>query len=122
MKNFRELQVWRKAHQLTLKCYSLTAAFPKCEQYGITAQIRRCSASIGANLAEACGKRGNGDFQRFLNIAAGSASELECHFLLARDLGYLNVDDYCKLEAGIVEVKKMLAALLIKVENERRAG
>ena len=55
----------------------------------MTSQIRRCSASIGANIAEGCGKRGNGEFQRYLQIASGSASELDYHFLLARDLNFM---------------------------------
>jgi hypothetical protein len=53
----------------------------------------RCAASVAANIAEGCGKRGNGEFQRFLNIAAGSASELEYHFLLARDLQFLAAEN-----------------------------
>ncbi|HEY7352170.1 MAG TPA: four helix bundle protein [Terriglobales bacterium] len=122
MKNFRDLQVWRKAHSLALKCYSCTRDFPKHELYGITSQIRRCAVSIGANIAEGCGKRGNAEFQRYLGIAAGSSSELEYHFLLAHDLGLLSQDDYESLDASIVEVKRMLAGLIIKVENERLVG
>ena len=65
-----------------------TAEFPKQEIYGLVSQIRRCSVSIAANIAEGCGKSGNTEFQRYLHIAAGSASELEYHFLLAKDLGF----------------------------------
>ncbi|MBZ5572543.1 MAG: four helix bundle protein [Acidobacteriia bacterium] len=119
MKNFRDLQVWNKAHALTLLSYRATAAFPKPEIYGITSQIRRCAASIGANIAEGCGKRGNGEFQRFLNIATGSASELEYHFLLSRDLGFLSETDYQRLNTDVVEVKRMLASLVRKVEADR---
>jgi four helix bundle protein len=88
MKDFRDLQVWTKAHALTLTCYRETSDFPKSEMYGLTSQIRRSAASIAANIAEGCGKRGNGDFQRFLGIAAGSASEVECHFLLLATSGF----------------------------------
>jgi four helix bundle protein len=94
MKNFRDLQVWGKAHVLALDVYRLTARFPREELFGLTSQMRKCSASIAANIAEGCGRRGNAEFHRFLQIAAGSASELEYHILLARDLGYL--------EAGIM--------------------
>jgi four helix bundle protein len=66
MKNFRDLQVWQKAHQLTLLAYSVTRNFPREEGYGLTSQIRRCAASVAANIAEGCGKRGNPEFQRFL--------------------------------------------------------
>ena len=122
MKNFRDLHVWRKSHALTLSCYKCTAAFPRHELYGLTSQIRRCAASIGANIAEGCGKRGNAEFQRFLGIAAGSASELEYHFLLARDLNLLPGDGYESLNFAVVEVKRMLAALILKVEQERQAS
>ena len=122
MKNFRDLHVWQKAHILTLASYKATENFPKHEMYGLTSQIRRSAASIAANIAEGCGKRGNAEFQRYLGIATGSASELEYHFLLARDLGLVSEDDYVQLNTGVVEVKKMLASLICKVEAERLAS
>ena len=122
MKNFRDLLVWQRAHQLTLAAYASTERFPQREIYGLTSQIRRCAASLAANIAEGCGKRGNAEFQRFLNIAAGSASELEYHFLLAHDLGLLGELDYRKLNDGVVEVKRMLASLIGKIEQERLAS
>jgi four helix bundle protein len=106
MKNFRDLIVWQRAHQLTLAGYRNTARFPREQIYGLTSQIRRCSAPIAANIAEGCGKRGNNEFQRFLHIATGSASELEYHFLLAKDLGFLADEEYRQLERSVVEVKK----------------
>ena len=119
MKNFRNLIVWQKAHQLTLSSYQSTTSFPREETYGLTSQIRRCSASIAANIAEGCGKRSNAEFQRFLNIATGSSCELEYHFLLARDLSYLPEDQYQNLNSGVTEVKKMLAGLIRKIESDR---
>jgi len=86
--------------------YRKTARFPREEIYGLTSQIRRCSASIAANIAEGCGKRGNNEFQRFLRIATGSASELEYHFLLAKDLGFLADEEYRQLVRSVVEVNK----------------
>jgi len=86
MKDFRELKVWGKAHEMTLACYKFTADFPKGELFGLTSQIRRCGASIPANIAEGCGRLGNTELHRFLQIACGSASELEYHFLLAEIL------------------------------------
>lgn len=73
MKNFRDLKVWEKAHELALDCYGITANFPKHEIFGIVSQIRRAGSSIGANIAEGCGRGGNGEFQRFLQMAMGSA-------------------------------------------------
>jgi four helix bundle protein len=122
MKGFRDLMVWERAHAFTLASYRGTAEFPKQEVYGLTSQIRRCSASIAANIAEGCGKRGNAEFQRFLHIAAGSASELEYHFLLAKDLGFLCDEEYKKLESSTIEVKRMLAGLIKKVEADRQGN
>jgi four helix bundle protein len=122
VKDFRDLLVWRKAHVLTLDCYRISGTFPKYELYGVISQIRRAAASIGANIAEGCGKRSNGEFQRYLGIAAGSASELEYHLLLARDLEFLTPEQYESLDSAATEVKRMLAGLIRKVENERLAG
>jgi four helix bundle protein len=122
MKDFRDLLVWRKAHLLALASYRSTQDFPKQEMYGLTIQIRRCAASIAANIAEGCGKHGNTEFQRFLNIASGSASELEYHFLLSKDLGFLDLAGYEQLQHGVVEVKRMLASLTRKVNEERLAS
>ena len=121
MENFRDLQVWHKAHQLTLCASHVTAGFPREEIYGLTSQIRRCAASVAANLAEGCGKRGNAEFQRFLNIATGSASELEYHFLLAHDLGFLSDTEYRQLDDAVTEVKRMLGSLVRRVEAQRLA-
>lgn len=119
MKNFRDLRVWEKAHALVLKSYRTTNNFPNAEMFGPTSQIRRAAVSIAANIAEGCGKRGNGEFQRYLNIATGAASELEYHFLLARDLHYLDESVYLLLNSATVELKRMLSALVRKVESER---
>lgn len=122
MKDFRSLRVWQKAHRVTLMAYRHTAGLPREERYGLTSQIRRCAGSVAANIAEGCGKRGNAEFQRFLNISSGSASELEYHVLLARDLKFLAEADYNKLHGEVVEVKRMLAALVRRIEQERLAG
>jgi four helix bundle protein len=94
VKNFRDLKVWERAHHLTIDVYRATRGFPREELYGLTSQARRCSASIAANIAEGCGRRGNAEFHRFLQIASGSACELDYHLLLARDLGFLEDETY----------------------------
>ena len=121
MKDFRVLKVWQKAHKLVLAAYKATAHFPKQEMFGLTSQIRRCSASIPSNIAEGCGRRGNAEFHRFLNIAMGSASELEYQLLLAHDLGFLESSEYNHLEAAVTEVKRMLATLVLKIDADRFA-
>jgi four helix bundle protein len=122
MRDFRQLNVWERAHSLTLDIYRATAAFPREEVYSITSQIRRCSASVAANIAEGCGRIGNGDFHRFLDIAAGSAVEVEYFLLLARDLKFVPTDDYSKLQGEVVEVQRMLASLIRKVGSARNAS
>ncbi len=119
MEDFRDLRVWERAHKLTVQIYRITAEFPRYELYGLTSQIRRCSASIAANIAEGCGKRGNNEFQRFLLIASGSASELDYHLLLARDLGFLAEPDYVGLAKSLGELRRMLSSLVSKVDAER---
>jgi four helix bundle protein len=118
MKDFRELLVWQKGHALTLSIYKGTAGLPKYELYGLTSQIRRAAASIPANIAEGCGRGGDGDLARSLQIAMGSASELEYYLLLAHDLEYLSPDDYRLFNQRTIEVKQMLAAFIQKVKAD----
>lgn len=122
MKDFKELRVWAKAHELTVSIYIATRAFPKDEMYGLTSQVRRSAASIGANIAEGCGRHSDGEMTRFLQIARGSASETEYHLLLAKDLGLLSESDFRKTEQKLVEVQRMLTALVQKVQPARRAS
>jgi four helix bundle protein len=112
MQTFRNLKVWEKAHAVTIDIYTASRLFPKDELYGLTSQMRRASASIGANIAEGCCRKGDAEFGRFLQIAIGSASELEYHLLLARDLRILQAVDYERLSGEVVEVKRMLASLI----------
>ncbi len=119
MKDFRKLIVWQQAHALTLAVYADTRSFPKEETYGLTSQMRRCSASVAANIAEGCGRQGNAEFHRFLLIASGSASELDYHLLLARDLKLLRQEQYAKLFQTLSELRRRLTALISKVEQDR---
>lgn len=115
MQNYKDLRVWSKSHELTLKVYSLTKSFPKDEIYALTSQLRRASSSIPANIAEGCGKNTANDFARFLNISLGSANETEYFILLSKDLGYLAIEDYDALNKLINEIKAMLIVLIQKV-------
>ncbi len=119
MKDFRDLQVWQKGYQLALQIYRATGDFPKHELYGLVSQIRRASVSIPANLAEGCCRNGDREFARFVQIAVASASELECLLLLASDLGYLPEAQREPLLANTIEVKRMLASLLAKLNADR---
>ncbi|MBI2822890.1 MAG: four helix bundle protein [Acidobacteria bacterium] len=115
MKDFHHLKVWQRAHQLTLAVYQITATFPREELYGLTSQLRRSCASIPANLAEGCGRNGDAEFARFCSIAMGSASELEYHLLLARDLKLIKPKEHEELAQRATELKRMLAGLLHKL-------
>jgi four helix bundle protein len=119
MKSFRDLQVWEKAHQLALATYSATRTFPREELYGLTSQIRRACSSIPANIAEGCGRNGDNELRRFMEIAMGSASELEYHLLLARDLTLLEPLLYEQLNQQTCEIKRMLAAFILKLKADR---
>jgi four helix bundle protein len=118
MKDFRNLKVWEKAHQLALALYPVTASFPRQEAYGLTSQIRRAASSIPSNIAEGCGREGDPELARFCIIARGSATELEYPLLLARDLKLIPHQDYEKLSAQTVEIKRMLTVLVQKLNAE----
>ncbi len=106
-RTFQDLLVWQRAHNYVLSIYSLTAAFPKHEIYGLSAQMRRAAVSIAANIAEGFKKRGVADKARFLNTAEGSLEESRYYLLLTKDLGYGNVD---KLTEKLEEVSRLLSA------------
>jgi four helix bundle protein len=112
LRDFKELKVWERSHRLTLAVYNFTAAFPKEELYGLTSQARRSCAAIPANIAEGCGRGSNSDLARFLQIALGSASELEYHLLLARDPSLLTGEVHERLTSEVTEIKRMLAAFI----------
>jgi four helix bundle protein len=118
LQSFRNLKVWEKAHGLTLDVYKLSRTFPREEIYGLISQMRRSSASIGANIAEGTCRKGDVEFGRFVQIAMGSASELEYHLLLAKDLELLKSLDYERLAEEVIEVKRMLASLLLKLRAD----
>ena len=97
MRNYEDLEVWQRAHALTIRVYRITNDFPRSEMFGLTSQIRRASNSIGANLAEGCGRWSDAELARHVQITMGSASELQHHLRLARDLGFLCPTDQALL-------------------------
>lgn len=119
MQDFRELKVWVKAHALALAVYKATSVFLQEELYGVTSQMRRSASSIPANIAEGCGTNTRSEFARFLQIALRSASELEYHLLLSRDLSMLKDLEFRSLSADVIEVKRMLTALTATLRSYR---
>lgn len=120
MKDFKDLKVWSKAHELTISLYEVSRGFPKEEIYGLTSQLRRAAVSIGANVAEGCGRRSDGELVRFLQIARGSTSEVEYHLLLARDLKFMPASTYGNLLSKLTEVQRMLTSLVSAVSQQSR--
>jgi len=101
-----------------LALYKATSGFPKEELYGLTSQIRRAGYSIPANIAEGCGRDGEAELAGFLQIAKGSASELEYHLLLGHDLGFLSDTDYDQLNQETIELKQMLTSFIKKLKAD----
>lgn len=118
MRDFKELRVWQRSHQLSISIYKVTSTFPKEEVYGLTSQMRRSCVSIAANIAEGCGRSGNAEFARFLQISIGSANELEYYLLLCHDIGLLQSPDYNQLLGELSRIKKMLMTFMQKLRAE----
>ena len=117
MKNYRDLNVWKSGHAVTLAVYRQTKTFPKEELFGITSQMRRAASSIPANIAEGCGREGDAELKRFVAIALGSACELDYFVLLAGELGYLNPEAQNNLAADILLLRRQLGAFVKKLRG-----
>jgi four helix bundle protein len=118
MKDFRQLKVWEKAHTLTLLTYKLSKTFPKEEMYGLISQLRRAVSSIPTNIAEGCGRSGP-EFRHFLQIAMGSACEVEYLLYLSHDIEYITKSEFENLSTLVIEVKKMITSLILKLRTDR---
>lgn len=115
MRNFQNLEIWKKSHQLTIKIYSVTKLFPKEELFSLTSQMRRSSSSIPTNIAEGCGRNSNPQFAHFLQIATGSCSELQYQLILCKELSYLTEEVFKALETETVEVRRMIYSYYTKL-------
>jgi four helix bundle protein len=117
IQSYEDLEVWQLAMTLAEECYKLTAAFPREETYGLTAQIRRAVVSIPANIAEGYGRNQTGNFLHFLRIAQGSARELETHLLLTSRLKVAGGGKVAPCRETATRVSKMLRALIRSIED-----
>ena len=118
MQDFHSLQIWQKSHELTLKVYEISKSFPKDEMFSLTSQVRRAAYSIPTNIAEGSGRKTKADFSHFLQMAIGSASELEYEILLAKDLHYIKEVQYNELKVEIVELRKMIINFQKRIDNQ----
>ena len=115
MRDFKKYDIWKLSHQFTLTIYSISTSFPKDETYNLVSQIRRSTLSIPTNIAEGCGRNSDKEFNQFLNIALGSATETEYLILLAKDLNYLNEVNYLLLDQQINTIKSKIYTLKNKL-------
>lgn len=115
-RNFQDLIVWQKAHDLVLEIYRLSSVFPKEEMYGLTSQLRRAAVSVPANIADGFKKRGKSDKVRFLNIAQGSLEETRYYLVLTKDLNYGTVTVH---QEKLVEVSKLLDAYITAIQKSK---
>ena len=111
MGDFTKLEVWKKAHELTLRIYERTARWPRHELFGLTSQTRRAAASIAANIAEGCGRNSDAELARYARTSLGSANELSYYVILAHDLSYLDSAEREGLGRGVSQLRRMLSSL-----------
>lgn len=116
MRDFRKYNIWELSHRLTLDIYTISKDFPQEEVYGIVSQIRRASALIPTNIAEGCGRDSDAEFNRFLTIAMGSASETEYLLILSKDLQYINDEHFESLNSKVNIIKQKIYSLKQKLK------
>jgi len=119
-RNFRNIKAWQYADNLAVIVYSKTKSFPREELYGITSQLRRASVSVATNIAEGANREHNKEYLNFLYIARGSMAETEYLLHLSRRLGYLQDDEYEKLEDVRKEAAKTLHGLITAVKEDAK--
>lgn len=117
MRDFRKYNVWQDSHLFTLEIYQVTKGFPKEELFGLTSQLRRATSSIPTNFAEGCGSNSEKEFARYLNIAIASCSEVEYLLLLTSDLKYLNIELHQGLASKIIQIRKQIYQLRLKLNQ-----
>ncbi len=115
--NFKELTVWKKAMDVTVKAYTITASFPKEEKYGLTSQIQRAAVSVSSNIAEGCGRFSDKELKHFVSISMGSSYELETQMILAFKLGYIAEKTIKEFEEELLPVQKMLYGFYNSLEK-----
>lgn len=118
IKNFYNLDAWKKGHLLVLEIYKITNDFPKDELYGIISQLRRVASSVTANIAEGFSRYYFKDKTRFYYNARGSVAEVQNFLLLAKDLGYINLKSCKYLGERANEVGKLTNGLIKSIENQ----
>jgi four helix bundle protein len=111
-RSHKDLDVWKKSVRLVTDIYRLTSRFPPAERFGLTAQIRRASTSVPANIAEGWGRGSTKEYIQFLRIARGSLTELDTHLIVSGELGYVVASEAEDVQMKMSDVAKMLNRLI----------
>jgi len=114
---FRDLVVWQRSIQMTMAVYKLTSTFPADERFGLTNQLRRASVSVASNIAEGYGRATTGEYVQFLGHAGGSNCEVQTQMVIAGGLGFGTDEEGIKAEQLSLEVGRMLAAMMSKLQS-----
>ena len=109
MHQFKELEIWKRSRKFCSEIYQVTSRFPSDEKFGLTNQLKRAAVSVPSNIAEGSSRNSNKDFSRFLEIAIGSAYEIETQILIASDLGFITITESEKLVNELAEIVKMIS-------------
>lgn len=111
MQDFKKLKAWQKSHEQFLDVYKVTESFPRDELFRLTDQLRSAADSVKSNLAEGAGKPGDREFRHFVSTSIGSQFEIENHLISARDLKFLSINDFERLNSRGHEIRRMLVSL-----------
>ena len=120
VKSYRDLRVWQKGTLLAKEIYRLTKGFPRSERFGLTSQIQRAAISVPSNIAEGQSRRHTGEFRQSLYHSLGSLAEVDTQLYLAQELVYIRAGDAAPAEALVVELRRMMHALVSRLPNQRR--
>ena len=117
IRSYKDLNVWKASMELVCEVYEVTRNFPDTERYGLTSQMRRCAISVPSNIAEGWSRNSARSFISYLNIAAGSMSELLTQLEIARRINYISAERMQALEHRGIQISKMLYMLIKKIES-----
>lgn len=121
-KSFTDLKMWQESHKFALEIYKYTAEFPKSETFGLTNQLRRACVSVTSNITEGFERKSKKEFKQFLVIARGSLGEIQSQLLLARDLNYINLNQFKKLAEQSVIIHKQINAFIRSLQTSSPAN
>lgn len=117
MRDFTDLETWRKAHELVLEIYKMTQKFPRSETFALTSQIQRAAVSITSNIAEGFGRQTIREKVQFYYQAQGSLTEVKNQLILAKDLGYISEKEFDTIMNALITSHKLLQGLLRKTRS-----